>query len=134
MLGVPSISTGHMNNSSDYLHDIELPAISLSPTILLLLILVTLLVLLAIAYAIYQQQRPIVRAKRQLHLLSTKANPQALATLLQQALQVKRLNDSSLPEDFLHRLDQARFSADPCSLQTFLYLKQYAHDFLEQLK
>ena len=104
-----------MNNSNHYLHDIELPATSLSPAILLLLTVVALLVLLIIAYTIYHQQRPIVRAKRRLRLLSTtEANPQALAMLLQQALQVKYLNDSSLPKDFLHRLDQARFSADPC--------------------
>jgi uncharacterized iron-regulated membrane protein len=122
-----------MNNTNNYLHDIELPSASLPDFILVLLVLIALFLLGIMGRYYYQQQRPIARAKRQLRLLaSTQANPQALATLLQQSLQVQRLSESALPEDFLQRLDQARFAAYPCDLETFMQLKDEAQRFMEQ--
>jgi hypothetical protein len=121
-----------MNNSS-YLHDIELPSTGLPSFILVLLVIAGIFILLLMMYYGYQQQRPIARAKRNLRLLSTaKSNPHALARLLQQGLQVKRLSDSALPKAFLQRLDQARFSAYPCTLAHFMQLKEEALVFLEQ--
>lgn len=122
-----------MNNSSNYLHDIELPATGLPNLILVLLVIAGIFILFLMLYYTYQYQRPTARAKRHLRLLSTaKSNPHALARLLQQGLQVKRLSDSSLPKAFLQRLDQARFSAHPCTLASFMQLKDEALNFLEQ--
>lgn len=122
-----------MNNTNNYLHDIELPTTGLPDFMLVLFVLITLLLLIMMGRYYYQQQRPIARAKRQLRLLaSTQANPQALAIFLQQGLQVQRLSESGLPEDFLQRLDQARFAAYPCDLETFMQLKDEAQRFMEQ--
>ncbi|HHL18484.1 MAG TPA: hypothetical protein ENJ33_01975 [Thiothrix sp.] len=122
-----------MNNSNNYLHDIELPATGFPSFILVLLVIIAIFILLLIIYYGYQHQRPIARAKRHLRSLSTaESNPHALARLLQQGLQVKRLSDSSLPKAFLQRLDQARFSAHPCTLADFMQLKDEAQVFLEQ--
>jgi len=125
-----------MNNSSNYLHDIELPSTGLPSFILALLIIAALCMLLFIMYYVYQQQRPLARARRHLRLLSpSECNPHALARLLQQGLQVKRLsNSAALPTGFLQRLDQARFAAHPCTLENFTQLKDEAQRFLEQAK
>lgn len=125
-----------MNHPNDYLYDLELPNTGFSTMdthsiwLIAIMVLFVLIIAVAIGYR-HQRQQPLAYAKRQLSLLSiNEPDPHALAAILRQGLQVQRLKDSTLPKDFLQRLEKARFSAQPCSTELFTHLKEEAQHLL----
>lgn len=125
-----------MNHPNDYLYGLELPNTGFNAidTHFIWLIAIMVFFVLSIAVVIgyrHQRQQPLAYAKRQLRLLSSiEPDPHALAVILCHGLQVQRLKDSSLPKDFLQRLEKARFSAQPCNTELFIHLKEEAQQLL----
>lgn len=133
----------HLNNTGDILHDIELPPAGLTDSMLALIAFTILLLLVLAGFYGHRRQQPLARAKRQLRRLSntcsisnssTAPDPDQLARILRQGLQVQRLKDSQLPEYFILRLQHARFSSEPCSPKTYSDLNNEALVLLEEMK
>ena len=125
-----------MNKTQNLLEDIELaPALTDYSIMVGLIVLLGLLIAIAIIWFFYQYQQPVNKAIKQLKALAdSPIKPTLINAYLQQALQTKQLAGTSLPKAFIQRLDQACFSPTPCSLETYLALKQEALSFLQQVK
>ncbi len=122
-----------MNTTVNVLQDIELAPIPPDYSWLILPIsLVGLLMLIASIWFWQHYQQPLRKGIRQLDKLTDKPiNPTAITKIMLHSLQVKRLADSSLPEEFIQRLEVAQFAAQPCSSKQYLALKQEAKRLLQ---
>ena len=113
------------------LQDIELPPQGLSVWLVALIILLCFILVWYLFSAWRKRQQPLNQAKRQLQALSmTSSNPDQIAKILRDALQVRRLKEGGLSEDFIQRLQQARFSSEACSIEKCVALKKDALRFL----
>ncbi len=113
------------------LQDIELPPPGMPSWLVALFILLGCILLLCVFLLWRKRQNPLNRARRLLQALSTSSpDPDEIAKILRQGLQVRRLKQACLPEDFIRRLDQARFSPAACDAKTFKALKTQALQLL----
>jgi hypothetical protein len=117
------------------LRDIELPpdGISTGLVVLGLVLILSLLSLLIWFYHKYQQ--PLKRARRQLLALTEKTlEADRISQILCEGLQVRQLKNSALPEDFIQRLQYARFSSGVFDTDTLLAIKNEALLLLTRLE
>ncbi|KAG1665693.1 hypothetical protein GQR58_019193 [Nymphon striatum] len=72
----------------------------------------------------FKRRNPVFRAVRQLrHLSDENPDPNNLANILRDGLQVQSLSDAQLPDEFLKRLNKACFSSEPCNPEEYAALK-----------
>ncbi len=113
------------------LQDIELPPQGLSAWLVALIVLLGFVLLLLVLLVCRKRQYPLNQAKRQLLGLSTTSpDPDEIAKILREGFQVRQLKESGLPEDFIQRLQQARFSNETCNPETLIALKNEAQTLL----
>ncbi len=109
------------------LQDIELPPDGVSIGFVVLGLMLVLVFLLLLIWLYYTHQKPLKRARKQLQALTeSTVNADNIVCILREGLQVKQLKNSELPDDFILRLEQARFSAEAYDSVTLMDLKHEA--------
>lgn len=122
-----------MNETNNPLKDIELPPTDFTVYILILLVVLSVILFLLLGSCWFKRRKPLFRATRQLrHLSDENPDPNNLATILRDGLQVQKLVDANLPDEFLKRLNEACFSSQPCSPEEYAALKTEVKALLEK--
>jgi len=109
------------------LRDIELPPDGMSTGLVVLGLVLILSLLSLLIWFYYQYQQPLKRARRQLLALTENTlEADRISQILCKGLQVRQLKNSALPEDFIRRLEHARFSSGVFDTDTLLAIKNEA--------
>lgn len=122
-----------MNETNNSLQDIELPPTDFTGYVIILVVVLIVALFLLLGSCWFKRRKPINKAIRELQLLSDdNLDPNKLAKILRDGLQVQKLEDAQLPEGFLQRLNEACFSSQPCSTEKYAALKNEVKVLLEK--